>query len=174
MNELTSRIDKAISKTMAGISKAAERRDVTVIEHLTKQASELRALAEQITAIEKRLEHLDTSGSATNGSTPRSPIRELVVEVSQGMINQNLLTLSSQIKRGIVRTGESFRIRAIPSGDVFETELLASGNKLQERGKIAKFYRDASIRAGDSVVLREITPGQWELGKWDIIRTRRQ
>ena len=51
------------------------------------------------------------------------------------MINQNLLTLSNQIKRGLVRPGETFNIQALPSGDTFETQLLVSGNKLQERGK---------------------------------------
>jgi hypothetical protein len=42
---------------------------------------------------------------------------------------------------------------------------LGSGKKLRERGKIAKFYRDAGVHAGDVVLLIEITPGQWQLKK---------
>jgi hypothetical protein len=100
-------------------------------------------------------------------------IRELVIDVTQGMINQNLLTLSPHMRRGIIRSGEKLSIEALPSGDRFETELLASGNKLRERGRIAKFYRDAAVRAGDLVVLREVTPGHWQLKKGDIVRYKR-
>jgi len=38
-------------------------------------------------------------------------------------------------------------------------------NKLQERGAVGKFHRDAGVRAGDFVILRETSPGQWHLLK---------
>ena len=174
MNRLTDDIGQVIADTMQEISRAAERHDVTVLEHLTKKASELRAMKEQVVAIENRLRAMQ-NGTHVVPTHPSNSgaIRELIVEVSQGMINQNLLTLSEQMRRGIIRSGEKLSIEAQPSGDCFETELLASGNKLRERGRIARFYRDASVRAGDCVALREVTPGHWQLRKAEMLRYRR-
>ncbi|MEY2520569.1 MAG: hypothetical protein QOF24_2328 [Verrucomicrobiota bacterium] len=174
MNKLTDELGQAIADTMQDISRAAERHDVTVLEHLTKKASELRAMKEQVAAIENRLRAMQNGTHAVpTHATNSGAIRELVVEVTQGMINQNLLTLSAQMRRGLIRSGEKLSIEAQPSGDRFETELLASGNKLRERGRIARFYRDAGVRAGDCVALREVTPGHWQLKKADIVRYRR-
>jgi hypothetical protein len=174
MNKLTDEIEQAITDAMQEISRAAERRDLTVLEHLTKNASELRALKEQVVAIENRLRAMKNGAHIVPAHAGNSgAIRELVIEVTQGMINQNLLTLSDHMRRGTIRSGEKLNIEAQPSGDRFETELLASGNKLRERGRIAGFYRDAGVRAGDCVVLRELTPGHWQLKKADIIRYKR-
>jgi len=176
MNALAEQITDAINHTMRDISKAAERCDFSELEHLTKKASELRAMKDQVVAIENRLVHM-TNGTHTTAvpQQQRTPgvIRELGVEVTQGMINQNLLTLSDHIKRGMIRPGESLTIETVPSGDRFDTELLANGNKLQERGKIGKFYREAGVVAGDVVMLSEVTPGQWKLKKGEVVRYRR-
>jgi hypothetical protein len=174
MNKLTDEIEHAITETMQEISSAAQRRDLNVLEHLTKKASELRAMKEQVAAIENRVRAMKNGTHVVSAHAGNSgAIRELVVEVTQGMINQNLLTLSEHMRRGIIRSGEKLNIEAQPSGDRFETELLASGNKLRERGRIARFYRDAGVRAGDCVVLREVTPGHWQLKKADIVRYKR-
>jgi hypothetical protein len=174
MNKLSEEIEDVIAGTMREISRAATRHDLPVLEHLTKKASELRAMKDQVDAIENRLRAMRNgthAAPAQAGSS--SAIRELVIEVTQGMINQNLLTLSEHIRRGIIRIGEKLEIEAQPSGDRFETEVLATGNKLRERGRIAKFYRDAGVRPGDSVVLHERTPGHWQLRKADIVRYKR-
>ncbi len=174
MNKLTEEIEDAITQAMKEISRAAERHDLPVLEHLTHKASELRAMKDQVVAIENRLRAMRNGSHAAPAQAGSSgAIRELVVEVTQGMINQNLLTLSEHIRRGIIRTGEKLSIEAQPSGDHFETELLATGNKLRERGRIAKFYRDAGVRPGDCVMLREVTPGHWQLKKADVVRYRR-
>lgn len=172
MTTLSKQIEDAIDETMTQLSKAAVRRDFPVIDAMTNKASELRTLQQQLTAIENRFRHLE---GATIDPTSGGPlaIREIAVEISQGMINQNLLTLTDAVKKGLIRLSEKMVIETLPSGNTFETELMANGNKLRERGKIGKFYREAAVRAGDAIVLREVTPGRWQLRKSDFARFRR-
>ena len=89
--------------------------------------------------------------------------RKLNISVTQGMINQNLLTLTEYVNSGIVRIGEQFSIKCEPSGELFDTVLLDRGNKLRERGAVGRFYHDAGVRAGDCVELFEIAPRRWKL-----------
>jgi hypothetical protein len=174
VNELTNTIDDMITSLMEQIPAAAERRDFAVLEHLTKKASELRAMKDQVIAIEHRLRYLQTGTVPPSQRTSHlGAMREFAVEVTEGMINQSLLTLTEQLKRGIIHVGEKLTIETVPAGDSFDTQVLPNGNKLQERGKIGKFYRDASVAPGDVVLLTEITPGQWRLSKADIHRYRR-
>jgi len=105
----------------------------------------------------------DGPDSPTIPSTP-SP-RKIVISVSQGMINQNLLTLTSARKRGLVRSGEQF-IVTLPNGRQFKTDLCPSGNKLRERGQIRAFYEEAQIRCGERVILVESEPQHWRLMRW--------
>ena len=56
------------------------------------------------------------------------------VKVSQGMINQNLLTLTEYVNRGVVRIGEEFTVESDPPGEFFKTDIVRHGNKLRERG----------------------------------------
>lgn len=91
-------------------------------------------------------------------------LRRIRTEITQGEINQNLLTLTAARKRGYIRIGEQFKIR-LPDGQEFETVLLGAGNKLRERGRIRDFYRQQNIKAGDVVLLEEIDPGVWTLTK---------
>jgi len=81
------------------------------------------------------------------------------------MIRQNLLTLSSQVKRRKIKVGEELIIEAFPSGERFKTELLEQGKKLRARSEIASFYRTAKVKGGDYVLLTEIAPGRWTLKK---------
>lgn len=166
MDEFANEIETEITNTMQQISVAAGRRDLNAVEQLTKKAAELTAIKDQDEANKSRFRALrNGSQSSTAFVGTLGAIRELAVHVTQGMINQNLLTLTEPVKRGKIRVGERLSIEAIPSGDRFHTELLAIGNKLQERGRIGKFYRDAGVHAGDVVLLIELTPGQWQLKK---------
>jgi hypothetical protein len=56
-------------------------------------------------------------------------------------------------------------VESLPSGERFKTQVMTSGNKLQERGAIGRFYRSAGVHAGDFVVLREVSRGSWQLLK---------
>jgi hypothetical protein len=73
-----------------------------------------------------------------------SRLRKTAVEVSQGMIRQNLLTLTKLKKQGLIHDGDELLIEAQPSGERFRTDFMFDGNKVRERGAIARFYRDAA------------------------------
>jgi hypothetical protein len=166
VDEFADEIETEIALTMQQISTAAGRRDLNAVEQGTKKAAELTAIKDQHEASKSRVRTLK-SGSQFSSPPVRTlgAIRELAMHVTQGMITQNLLTLTEPVKQGKIRVGERLSIEALPSHDRFQTELLGSGKKLRERGKIAKFYRDAGVHAGDVVLLIEITPGQWQLRK---------
>ena len=53
-------------------------------------------------------------------------LRKLPVEVTQGMIKQNLLTLTEHVKRGRIRVGEDLIVETQPSGERFRTRAYAS------------------------------------------------
>jgi hypothetical protein len=157
IEQAITQIDQALTDVFRQVSEAADRKDLNILPGLTKKLSELEATKNRLRSLR--------NGPGTSAPTPQTSGggRELIVEVSEGMINQNLLTLTPHVKRNTIKVGEALDIEPLPSGDRFQTELLASGNKLRERGRIARFYRDAGVRAGDSVVLSEIAPGHWRL-----------
>lgn len=112
-----------------------------------------------IVAIEERLKGFQMPEKEPEG------LRVLPIEVTEGMINQNLLTLTEHVKRGRIKVGESLTVEVFPSGARFRTELLSNGNKLQERGAIGRFYREVGVKKWDFVVLTEVSPGRWTLKK---------
>lgn len=163
-------IDKLLGQIMSGISTAAAKLDLAEVTALTKRASELEAMKKALMGIEDRL--MTYQSPATERPAPKSTesklnggLRELPVEVTQGMINQNLLTLTEHVKRGRIKAGEELLVEAEPSEERFRTDLVGNGNKLRERGAIARFYRDAGVRAGEMVVLTETAPQRWKLRK---------
>jgi hypothetical protein len=89
-------------------------------------------------------------------------LRTITVEVSQGMLNQHLLTLTDARRQRVVHLGEKFKIQ-LTDGTEFTTELCDPGNKLRERGLIRRFYDEAKITAGDKVILKETSKGNWRL-----------
>lgn len=98
----------------------------------------------------------DGSGAVASG------FRRIVVAVSDGMLKQSLLTLTDAKKRGVVRVGEKLEI-TLPSGETFTTEIVAPGNRLQERGRIKQFYAEQGIKEGDGVLIEEFESGKWKL-----------
>ena len=168
MNEQTNELDKQIKKVMAQIAEAASKRDLAAIQRLTQKASELQELKEQMVAIQQRFVSLTierTDAPVPSMNQPTNGIRQLPIEVTQGMINENLLTMSRHVKSGKIKVGEQLVIEPLPSGKPFQTVLLRQGKKLQERGKIASFYRAVNVKAGDYVVLTETSSGRWTLKK---------
>jgi len=166
MNNISIEIDQLMSKVMVQISEAAQKQDLIALESLTRKATELKEMSEQVLAIANRLKIITQAADAkTEILHPNRGQRELFIRVSQGMIAQNLLTLTEHINRGRIKIGEVLIVKPLPDGEKFKTEVLASGNKLQERGAIGKFYHKTGVRDGDYVVLSEISSGQWQLRK---------
>ncbi len=93
-------------------------------------------------------------------------LRTIVVEVTEGMIRQNLLTLTPARKKGQVRLGEKFSI-TLSDGKSFETDLCNPGNRLRERSIIRWFYETEKVKAGEEVALLEVERGKWKLLRGD-------
>jgi hypothetical protein len=100
----------------------------------------------------------------TNPLPPRREgLRCIDVEITQGMINQNLLVLTDAVNRGIINIGETLALECVPSGERFSTEVIEQGKKLRERGAIGRFYATARVRARDNVRMSEVAPRHWRL-----------
>lgn len=153
-------IDALQSKIMQRIAEAAQRGDLASVNAESRKAAELEEIKQAAIVIDQRLKNLQSPFPKKD-----TALRELPVEVSQGMINQNLLTLTDHVKRGRIKVGETLTIEAHPSGERFRTEVMQNGNKLQERGAIGRFYREAGVKPLDFVVLAEIAPARWALKK---------
>ena len=91
-------------------------------------------------------------------------LREITLPVTAGMINQHLLSLTGSVKQKVVKIGEVMEIK-LPSGTKFQTEIVNPGNRLRERGRVREFYESQGMRDGDSITLKEIAPGSWEMRK---------
>ena len=151
---------------MQKIAEAAGKRDLATVSALTRKAAELEDMKKTVQGIEEKLHSLNAPATpVTSERRLDVKLRELPVEVTQGMLNQNLLTLTTHVKRGRIKTGENLTIEAHPSGERLQTDLMTNGNKLRERGAIGRFYREAGVHEGDFVVLTEVTPGRWTLKK---------
>lgn len=165
----TPELDNHIASVMKQIGEAAGKDDLAAIQRLSKRAAELKELKEQAASIQQRIASLTSEPiEATPTTQPKQTNgagRTLFVQVSDGMIRQNLLTLTPHVKRRKIGIGEQLVIEALPSGERFQTEVLDKGNKLRARGQIARFYNDAKVRPDDYVVLTETTPGKWTLRK---------
>jgi hypothetical protein len=152
--------------TMQQIEAAGRDRDLAAVTALTRKAADCNELRKLFVNLDERFQELQTARAAQpqamNGD---QRLRELPVEVTGGMIGQNYLTLTPHIRQQRIQIGEDLTIEAHPSGERFRTQLLEKGNKLQERGAIARFFRDAGVHEGDFIVLAETEPKRWTLKK---------
>ncbi len=171
MNTQTNEINRHINAAYDQIIDAAKQRNLAEVQRHSRKVAELEDLKHQHEIIQQRLAGLNSGVAVIAASTTRvqpqanGKIRELPTEVTEGMIRQNLLTLTPHVKRGKIKIGELLIIEALPSGERFSTELLQNGNRLRARGEIAHFYRTAGVKGGDYVVLTEVTHGNWTLTK---------
>lgn len=166
--ETSNTLNELIASAFREIEIAAGRCDLPMVLSKCKNIQELMEMRKTVSLIESRIKSMETDVPATilgvgTVVADHKGGRVFAIEVTQGMINQNLLTLTDYTKRRMIEVGESLSIQSIPSGERFETRLLANGNKLRERGAIARFYQDAGIKAGEYVTLEEIAPQQWIL-----------
>jgi hypothetical protein len=162
-NELKTYIEDIYTR----ISEAARTSDLATIQILTAKVAELEQLERQRKAIQQRLTNLmtDVGGSSKTGTVSDVGFRKLLIPVTAGMIRQNLLTVTQHIRRGKVKVGEEMDIEALPSGEIFRTQILEKGNKLRARGEIARIYKDENVQADNYILLTETAPGHWTLEK---------
>ncbi len=89
-------------------------------------------------------------------------LRIIIVHVTEGMINQSLLTLTDARKAGLVSLGETFQVTLL-GGETFTTTLIEPGSKFRERAMVRAFYERQQVQPGQKVLLKEVEPGKWIL-----------
>lgn len=141
--------------------------EVTEKTKIYYSLDKLKIALEQIRSeIEDIHEKLD-SGQADIAEVSQKKLRYLTIELSQGMINQSMLTLTRAKQKGLVHIGEKFHI-TLRDGSSFETELSNPGNRLTARKPIKQFYEEESLSEGDTIILEEFEPNKWKLTKRNI------
>ena len=92
MNSQTDELDQHIKTVMAQISEAALKPDLAAIQRLTRKASELQELKEQMAAIQQRIASLISENTnvpvAAADQRMKEGIRQLPIEATDGMIRQ--------------------------------------------------------------------------------------
>ncbi len=161
----TELIDGMIGTTAQEAKTALENRDFAGVTALMRKISEYENAKKGLKEIEERLQGLQVLPTPTAFQSGNGKLRQLPVEVTGGMFREHYLSLTKHVKQRRIAVGEDLTVETDPTGERFRTELLAKGNKLQERGAIRRFYAEAGVREGDFVVLTEVAPKQWRLTK---------
>jgi hypothetical protein len=131
---------------------------------------ELQELSDYFQKIQKRWETIqeqELCGSDRSDTSEVNGLRHIRVELTEGMINQKMLTLTQAKRRGIIRDNEKFRI-TMPDGEIIETELAQPGNRLRERGAFGRLYQKEKIDSFTCIDLHETQPGHWTLSVWNL------
>lgn len=146
--------------------KFADADDVNYGRYLIKQLDRLDEVRKHLIALkniyDSILDDECLSPESESRRDAKSNLREFSIEVTKGMINQNLLSLTQPKKIGLIAHGEKMVIKP-PVGKEFSTEVLAIGNRLKERGRIGAFYEHANVEPGDRIILKETKSGFWRL-----------
>src|SRR6516164_4568170 len=128
MNTDSDMLDRHLQLVYGEIAEAARKRDLPTISQLSSRAAQLEELKAQYASLQKRIAGLDAEQleavAPTSLQSSTAGLRDLVIEVTEGMRRQNLLTLTPHVKRGRIKPGEQLTIDAEPSGHRFQTELL--------------------------------------------------
>jgi hypothetical protein len=162
------RIDTVISLAMEKITIAASKHNTSEISQYSKVAETSEQLKKKLLDIHDALEVLESDLNPNQRSEKvkttfaDKSLRHFRIRVTQGMINQNLLTFTPQVKYREISVGEVLRIET-SEGGLFKSEIIAQGNKLRERGHVREFYEEARIKADDIVELIERKPSEWYL-----------
>jgi hypothetical protein len=125
-----------------------------------RQVTALSPIEDALTSISERVAGFEP-GSTTRTETG---LRSITLEVTEGMINQNIISLTAARKLGVVYLGERMKIE-LPDGTEFETEVIEPGNRLRERGLIRAFFQKENIAPAEKILLAEQSHGNWRLSK---------
>lgn len=149
---------------------------VDYARYLIGKLDELKELRQRLVSFkdtyDEILEEESLQSESSISTHSKSDLRRISVDITEGMLNQSLLTLTKAKKMGIVRVDERFVIQP-PEGAPFETKLLRVGNRIKERGRIGAFYEDEKIEDLDRVILEETKPKHWKLYVDQEYRSRR-
>jgi hypothetical protein len=85
------------------------------------------------------------------------------VAITSGALNNSYLSVTEGINTGLLKVGEVIQVK-LPNGQEFTTNVVR-GNRLQERGLIARFFVEEKVRATDKVSMTRVGAGLWQLEK---------
>lgn len=139
--------------------------DMDYVEHVVERYKRVAKLEQALGVISDELEVLieEYGGESVGDHSKRdSDLREIRVEITQGMINQKYISLTEAKKAGLVEVGDRFRID-IGEGIEVETNLINPGNKFQNRSFVQSFFEKNGVKAGDYIQLAEREDKTWEM-----------
>jgi hypothetical protein len=133
----------------------------------------IEALSHQIEAELKRIEadlsiagHFELSepedNLGSNAAPQSSNRRPIIIPVTDGMLRQNLFTLTKAVKTKRMSVGQKITL-ILPDETQLTSTILAPGNRLQERSLIRKFYTENSVKAGDILQLHDVDADTWRV-----------
>ncbi len=127
----------------------------------SKRLAALNSLAQRLERLTIELEKIAGEFGGTLPPSTEVIGDSVVIEVTDGAIRQNYLSMTKPIKENFVPTdGSLFEVRA-STGQIFKAKL--TGNMLNARAEIRKFYQRAGVVPGQKVVFRRTEPGRYFL-----------
>jgi hypothetical protein len=148
-----SAIDQLLDGISSDIQEFADHHDFETVSFLTKTASAVQASKKIIVEEHKRPGLVTPKGN--NGS--------FRIQITEGALKNSYLNITEGLHNGVLKLGAVILLK-LPNNQQVTTKVVP-GNRLQERGLIAKFYQQEKIRAGDFLSMAEISPGTWFLQK---------
>jgi hypothetical protein len=159
-------IDALLEKAFGEVEVAAETRDGARVDRLNDKIRRLERLRRTLLDVYAKVNQIQSEPTGTPGGQDGQKLRVMTIRVTEGMLKNNMLTVSPYLKQGIVRYGEEMQIEVTsPYEQRFRTVIIQQGNKLQARGPIRRFLLENKIKPDDEVMLREVSFGTWQLTK---------
>lgn len=159
---LAARITAVRERLLANVKRAAEEKQLRRLHVANRQLEELTAVETTINRSLRKLEDLEVE-ARIGIPTDRPSLRNFSVWVTQGMIDNQRLTLTRVLRTRLILVGEKMLITIPATDEVVRTEVMAQGKKLRCRGAIGRFFLKANVTAGTEVSMTETAPGEWVL-----------
>jgi hypothetical protein len=169
ISELRSQLEMLHHQVKAKCKECLENDDMEGLRSMTLSmelvAKQNLSLDQVHLAVQEILRLIDPKKKSIESFLESSNYRQIRVQVTQGMINQNMITMSEARKKGQIFLSEKMEIMPIPSGKLFETEICNPGVKLKARSAVKHFFETAGVKAGDFIVFDEVDRNSWKLYK---------
>lgn len=168
LRRVEARIKAVEEKLIGKVKAAADGGSRRMLVIATRQLQEIEAVHESLRHAYRRLDALEEAAGIEAPAREGNFQRHLHVLVTEGMIKNQRLTLTQQVRAMDLRVGEKMEITLRPTDNPADdktvlTEVMEQGKKLKCRGPINWFYKRAGTKPNTYVVLQETTPGQWIL-----------
>lgn len=155
------RLSELKERIWKGVADAQRARNARLIQQWALHGEEVDKLNEAAKKLRDEIERLENRRAL---QTPDSG-NCVVFQITQGDINQNLLKITEILRAKLIPPeGVEFEVET-STGKRFKTDALHKTLKLRERGEIGRFYKMSGVKAGDSVIWKELSPKKFYLAK---------